>query len=257
MKILIIGDIVGKNGVDFVRKHLNSLKKLNDIDFCIANGENAANGNGISREAANSLIHAGVDVITLGNHAFDKKEVSTLLAEGFPIVRPANYPEGTAGEGYIEVDAGNHTICVINALGRINLECLDCPFRSVDKILNKIKKTSNIIVVDFHAEATSEKHAMGYYLDGRVSAVFGTHTHVQTADERILSSGTAYITDIGMTGPTDSVIGVKKEIIIQKFLTNIHQKFEMSENPIKLCGVIINADENTGLATSIERISIT
>lgn len=256
MKILIIGDIIGKNGVDFVKKHLKSLKKLSGIDFCIANGENSANGNGITRESANSLIEAGVDVITLGNHTFNKSDVFDLLEEDFPVIRPANYPAGTVGEGHILVDVGNYTVGVINLLGRVNMDCLDCPFRSVDNILRKIKDTANITVVDFHAEATSEKIAMGYHLDGRVSAVVGTHTHVQTADERVLSGGTAYITDLGMTGPVDSVIGVKKEIIVKKFITQIHQKFEISDNPISLYGVIVTVDENTGKADSIERINI-
>ncbi|OQB14395.1 MAG: hypothetical protein BWY15_01253 [Firmicutes bacterium ADurb.Bin193] len=256
MRILIVGDVIGKNGTQFVSKHLKSLKKLNGIDFCIVNGENSANGNGITKESADALIDAGADVITLGNHAFNKPDVTLLFESGYPIVRPLNYPTGTAGEGYILLDVGNHTVGVINALGRINMECIDCPFRGIDRVLSKIKNKANIIIVDFHAEATSEKIAMGYYLDGRVSAVVGTHTHVQTADERILSGSTAYITDVGMTGPIDSVIGVKKEIIIKKFVTRLHQKFELSENPISLWGVIIGVDENTGKAFSIERINI-
>ncbi len=256
MRILIIGDIIGKIGVDFVTGHLKSIKKLHDIDFCIANGENTANGNGISRGSANLLLDAGVDVITLGNHAFNKRDTADLLGEGLAIIRPVNYPPKTAGFGYITAEVGGYTVGVINALGRVHLENLDCPFRGIDAALTKIQKETNIIVVDFHAEATSEKIAMGYYLDGRVSAVVGTHTHVQTADERILGGGTAYITDIGMTGPSDSVIGVKKEIIVQKFLTNIHQKFEISDNPVTLSGVIVCVDESSGLATAIERISI-
>lgn len=256
MKILIIGDIVGKNGIAFVEKHLYSLKKLYGIDFCIANGENTAPGNGITKDGANALLNAGVNVITLGNHGFDKSEVISLMQEGYPIIRPTNHSPGTPGDGYILVDAGHYTIGVINALGRINLKCLDCPFRGVSKVISKIQNKANIIILDFHAEATSEKIAMGYFLDGKVSAVVGTHTHVQTADERVLPGGTAYITDIGMTGPSNSVIGVKKEIIVEWFLTQMHQRFEISQNPVFLSGVIITVDGDTNKALSIERISI-
>lgn len=256
MKILMIGDVIGKSGIEFVKKHLKSLKKLNGIDFCIANGENCAVGNGITRGCANSLIDAGVDVITLGNHAFNKAEVLGLFDDDYPIVRPSNYPAGTPGQGYILADCGQYTVGVVNALGRVNLKSLDCPFRSIDGIVEKIKDKANVIIVDFHAEATSEKIAMGYYLDGRVSAVVGTHTHVQTADERVLPGGTAYITDVGMTGPTDSVIGVKKEIIVKWFLTQMHHRFEVSENPVFLSGVMVTVDEGTGKAYSVERINI-
>ncbi|MCK9479319.1 MAG: TIGR00282 family metallophosphoesterase [Firmicutes bacterium] len=256
MKILIIGDIVGKNGVAFVEKHLSSLKKLHGIDFCIANGENTAPGNGITKEGANALLNAGVNVITLGNHAFDKPDVAKLMEDGYPIIRPANLPLGTPGDGYILMDVGHYTVGVINGLGRINLKCCDCPFRTISKIVSQMQNKANIIILDFHAEATSEKIAMGYFLDGKVSAVVGTHTHVQTADERVLPGGTAYITDIGMTGPSNSVIGVKKEIIVEWFLTQMHQRFETSQNPVFLSGVIVTVDGNTRNATSIERISI-
>ncbi len=256
MKVLVIGDIVGGCGIDFVQRHLSSLKKINGIDFCIANGENTAAGNGITKNCADSLLNAGVDVITLGNHAFNKHDVIALMQDNYPIIRPSNYPPGTPGEGYILIDAGSYTVGVINTLGRINLKSLDCPFRSISAILNKIKGKANAVIVDFHAEATSEKIAMGYFLDGKVSAVVGTHTHVQTADERVLPGKTAYITDIGMTGPSDSVIGVKKEIIVDWFITQMHRRFEVSDNAVFLSGVIITIDENTGKAESIERLSI-
>ncbi len=256
MKILIVGDVIGKSGITFIQKHLNSIKKLHGIDFCIANGENTAVGNGITKESADSLINAGIDVITLGNHAFNKADVFSLMLDNYPVIRPANYPPGTSGDGYILVDVGHYTVGVINALGRVNLKSLDCPFRAVSDVISKIEGKANIIIVDFHAEATSEKIAMGYFLDGKVSAVIGTHTHVQTADERILPGGTAYITDIGMTGPMDSVIGVKKEIIVDWFVTQMHRRFETSDNPVLLSGVIVTVDENTRQATDIERINI-
>ena len=255
MKILMIGDIVGANGVEFVKTHLNAFKKINGIDFCVANGENAA-GNGISRELADALINAGVNAITLGNHSFNRSDVYKLFDEGYPIVRPANYPPGTPGPGHLLFDAGDYTIAVINLMGRLSLECIDCPFREADNILKRVQSEANVILVDFHAEATSEKIAMGYYLDGRTSAVVGTHTHVQTADERVLPEGTAYITDIGMTGPSNSVIGVKKEIIVRKFLTHVYQRFEISDNPIFMNSVIIDIDADTGKALSIERMNI-
>ena len=254
MRILAIGDVVGPNGVEFLQTHLNSFKRLKNIDFCIANGENSTYGNGIVRNAARELICAGVDVITMGNHTFDKADIISMFDE-FPIIRPANYPSGTPGDGYILLEVGNFTVAVINLMGRVNMDAIDCPFQRVNHILKKIKNETNIIIVDFHAEATSEKLALGFHLDGKVSAVFGTHTHVQTADERILDGGTAYITDIGMTGPINSILGVKKEIIIDKFITKIHKKFELSVNPIQFNGVIFDIDENTGLAESIERVS--
>ncbi|MDR0405443.1 MAG: TIGR00282 family metallophosphoesterase [Clostridiales bacterium] len=256
MRILIIGDVIGKPGVDYVRGRLKSLKKLYGADFCIVNGENAANGNGITREAADALIAAGVDVITLGNHAFDKPDAFEILSGDFPVIRPANYPAGTPGDGVILCDVGNHTVGVVNLLGRVNMECVDCPFRSADSVLAKLKGKANVVLVDFHADATSEKIAMGYYLDGRAAAVVGTHTHVQTADERVLGGGTAYITDIGMTGPVDSVLGVEKEIILERFLTQIHRRFELSENPVALSGVIITVDADTGKADAIERVNL-
>lgn len=256
MNILIVGDVIGQRGVRFIRDKLAGIRKLYAIDFCVINGENSANGNGITNESSQGLQYAGADAITLGNHSFDKSDVFKLFDEGAPIVRPANYPPGTPGYGHVIIDTGAVRICVINLLGRVNLSNVDCPFRCAEKLISEVKDKSDIILVDFHAEATSEKIAMGYFLDGKVTAVVGTHTHVQTADERILSGGTAYITDLGMTGPTDSVIGIKKEIIVKRFLTQMHQRFEVSENPIKLNGVIITVDDKTYRATGIERISI-
>lgn len=257
MRFLIIGDIVGNSGVEYLQKHLDSIKKLNKIDFVIANGENSTPvGKGISKAVAQSLYNCGVDVVTMGNHTFNNYEINKLFDEDFPVIRPGNMPPETLGEGYIVTDFFGTKIAVINLLGRVYMEPVDCPFRTADKIIDKIKNEADIIIVDFHAEATSEKKAMGFYLDGKVSAVFGTHTHVQTADEVILENGTAYITDVGMTGCHNSILGVKKDIIIKRFLTAIPQRHEIEDGTATLEGVIIDIDEGTGKATNIERIQI-
>lgn len=257
MRFLIIGDIVGTCGVEYLQKHLNSIKKLNKIDFVIANGENSTPvGKGINRAVAQTLYNCGVDVITMGNHTFNNYEINKLFDDGFPIIRPANLPPETAGEGYIITDFFGTKIAVVNLLGRVYMECVDCPFRKADSIIEKISDEADIIIVDFHAEATSEKKAMGFYLDGRVSVVFGTHTHVQTADEKILEGGTAYISDIGMTGCHDSILGVKKDIIIKKFLTALPQRHEIENGYTTMEGVIIDIDELTRKAVSIERLQI-
>lgn len=255
MRIFLIGDIVGNGGVEYLRTHLGSIKKLKNIDFVVANAENSTPvGKGISKEVANTLYSCGVDVMTMGNHTFNNKEIYELFEDNFPVIRPANMPPMTEGEGYVISEANGYKIAVISLLGRVFMENMDCPFRTADKIIDIVKDKSDIIIVDIHAEATSEKLAMGYYLDGKVSVVFGTHTHVQTADEKILENGTAYITDVGMTGCHDGVLGVKKEIIIKKFLTSLPQRHEtVNENPT-LNGLIVDVDESTGKATNVERI---
>ena len=258
MRFLIIGDVVGTPGVEYLQKHLNSIKKLNKIDFVITNGENSTPvGKGINKAIAQTLYSCGTDVITMGNHTFNNYEINKLFDEDFHIIRPANLPPETAGEGYIITDFFGTKIAVINLLGRVYMECVDCPFRKADAIIEKVKDEADIIIVDFHAEATSEKMAMGFYLDGRVSAVFGTHTHVQTADEKILDGGTAYISDIGMTGCHDSILGVKKDIILKRFLTSLPQRHEIEEGTTTMNGVIIDIDESTRKAVSIERIQVT
>lgn len=257
MRFLIIGDVVGNSGVNYLQKHLDSIKKLNKIDFVIANGENATPvGKGINREIAKSLYSCGTDVITMGNHTFNNYDINKLFEEDFPIIRPANLPPETAGDGYIITDFFGTKIAVINLLGRVYMECVDCPFRKADAIIEKVREQAGVILVDFHAEATSEKMAMGYYLDGRVSAVFGTHTHVQTADEKILEGKTAFISDVGMTGCHNSILGVKKDIIIKRFLTSLPQRHEIEEGEASMDGVIIDIDETTGKAVSIERIQV-
>lgn len=255
MRIFLIGDIVGNGGVEYLRTHLGSIKKLKNIDFVVANAENSTPvGKGISKEVANTLYSCGVDVMTMGNHTFNNKEIYELFEDNFPVIRPANMPPMTEGEGYVISEANGYKIAVISLLGRVFMENMDCPFRTADKIIDIVKDKSDIIIVDIHAEATSEKLAMGYYLDGKVSVVFGTHTHVQTADEKILENGTAYITDVGMTGCHDGVLGVKKEIIIKKFLTSLPQRHEtVNDNPV-LNGLIVDLDESTGKATNVERI---
>lgn len=256
MNILAVGDIVGDAGSAFLSNHLPSVKRLYGIDFTIVNGENSAKGNGIGVENAKSIFSAGADVITTGNHVWQKKEIFDFLDENANIIRPENYPKGVPGRGYTIIDCGKYSVCVINLLGNIYLEPVDSPFEAADRVLNEIEGKAKIIVVDMHAEATSEKKAMGYYLDGRVSAVFGTHTHVQTADEQILSKGTAYITDIGMTGAIDSIIGVKTDIILKKFLTRLPVYFEQADGDCMMNAVIISVDEKTGISQGIERITI-
>ena len=251
---MAVGDIVGKPGIDMIKTRLEKLIVRLGIDMCIANGENAAIGNGITYTIAQDLFDAGIDVITMGNHVFNKKDIFKLFEQDANIIRPANYPPGTAGKGYIIMTLRNHKIAVVNLAGRVYLNQLDCPFRTIDYCLKEIKKETNMIIVDFHAEATSEKVAMGCYLDGRVSAVFGTHTHIQTADERILPQGTGYITDIGMTGPYNSILGVEKEIIINRFVTHLPEKFKIAEGTAQLNGIVFEIDEKTGKTTSVLRI---
>jgi hypothetical protein len=255
MKILLIGDVVGKKGRQIVASVLPEIKKKECIDLCIANGENLAGGFGITVKVADQMYATGVDVITGGNHIWNKKEIYSIIEEDERLLRPLNYPSGVPGRGSNIYSVNNTRICVINLCGRIFMENLDCPFRTVIAEIEEIHKQTSNIIVDFHAEATSEKIAMGLYLDGMVSAVIGTHTHVQTADERVLPKGTAYITDVGMTGPKDSIIGIKSETIIKKFLTLMPLRFEVQKKGIGIfCGVIVEIDDTTGKALSIKRI---
>ncbi|ATW24232.1 TIGR00282 family metallophosphoesterase [Candidatus Formimonas warabiya] len=251
MRILFIGDIVGKPGRDILRQQLRNIQDKFSIDFTIANGENAAGGAGINKRIFDEISNYGVDVITMGNHVWDKKEIFDFIENEPRILRPANYPKGTPGKGWNIFSFPNQLkIAVINLSGRVFLPALDCPFQNIDLILSQIKGQTTHIIVDFHAEATSEKQAMGWYLDGRVSAVLGTHTHVQTADARILNRGTAYITDVGMTGPRDSVLGVDKELVIKKFTTSLPVRFEVAGGDIQLNAVIIEINHK-GQAGSI------
>jgi len=255
LRLLMIGDVVGRAGRRAVKVNLEDLKREFNIDLVIANGENAAGGSGITRETAQELFSSGVDVLTMGNHVWNIKDAIDYIDREKRIVRPANYPPGTPGAGSNIFETHQKVkVGVINLAGRVFLPAIDCPFRKADETVARIKKTTDIVVVDFHAEATSEKVAMGWYLAGRVSAVVGTHTHIQTADERILPGGTAYLTDLGMTGPRDSVIGVKKEIVIDKFISQMSQRFEVATGPFQFNAALLDIDEYTGEATSIVRI---
>ncbi|BAF59485.1 MAG: TIGR00282 family metallophosphoesterase [Pelotomaculum sp.] len=255
MRLLMIGDVVGRSGRRAVKANLSCLKKEFGLDLVIANGENAAGGKGITRDVAQELFSAGVDVLTMGNHVWSKKEAIDYINRETRILRPANYPSGTPGIGSNIFETSRKIkVGVVNLAGRVFLQAIDCPFRKADEIVNRLKEKVRIIVVDFHAEATSEKVAMGWHLAGKVSAVAGTHTHVQTADERILPGGTAYITDLGMTGPRNSVIGVKTEIVLEKFITQLPQHFEVATGPYQFNAAVIDINDETGEALSIERI---
>lgn len=255
MNILAIGDVVGTSGCEFLRRHLPSLKKLKGIDFVIANGENSAENNGITLDSARYLFDSGVDVITTGNHAFRRREAMDVFDDLPCLLRPANYPKGAPGTGACTVDMGYVQVCVVNLMGVAYMEPLDNPFAVVDDILQKVGQ-AKIVLVDFHAEATAEKRAMGFYLDGRVSAVFGTHTHVATADECILPEGTGYITDIGMTGAVNSVLGIEPEIAIKRLKSRLPVFHKIAGGPLMLCGAIFSVDKKTGKCLSVERIEI-
>ena len=252
MRIMCIGDVVGSVGCAFLRERLPQFKRQQQIDFVICNGENSADGNGITPKSAGHLFTSGVNVITLGNHAFRRREVYPMLDEDPNIIRPYNYPSSlTPGKGFTVVDMGFTSVGVINLMGQQFMDAnLENPFLCADKILKEID--AKIKIVDFHAEATSEKRAMGFYLDGRVSAVFGTHTHVLTADAEVLSGGTGYITDIGMTGVIDSCIGVKKDIIIRRFTTQLPERFDLEKGACKLNCVIFDIDPADGKCLSAQ-----
>ena len=254
-KILFIGDVIGRPGRCAVRDVLPELKAEHQYQLVIANGENLAGGLGLTRETADELFSYGVDLLTTGNHIWDKKESLSYIDSDERVLRPANYPQGVPGRGYAVVEfSENIPVAVINLSGRIFMDPLDDPFAGAKDIIGKLREEARIIVLDFHAEATSEKITMGWHLDGQVSAVIGTHTHVQTADETVLPNGTAYITDVGMTGPVDSIIGMRKDQIIRKFLKQMPVRFEVAKGRVLVCAVVVGVDPTTGKATSIERI---
>lgn len=257
LNILMIGDIVGRPGRRVIREKLKTYRHKYKLDYVIANGENAAGGVGLTESIAEELFNSGVDFITMGNHTWDKKEIYQYIEHEPNLIRPANYPPGTPGNGSAIVRIKGRTkIGIINLAGRVFMQSLDCPFRTADELVNSMRQETQLIIVDMHAEATSEKIALGWYLDGRVSAVVGTHTHVQTADERILPAGTAYITDLGMTGPRDSILGVKKELVIKKFISQMPVRFEVADGGVaQFNGVLLEIDETEGKAHNITRIS--
>ena len=254
MRLLMIGDVVGAPGCNYVREKLPAFKRKYEIDVVVANGENSAVGNGVLPVSAGHLFDSGIDVLTGGNHSFKRREIYDHLPDHPNLLRPANYPDCPYGEGWFVLDAGSFTLLVISLLGTVYLEPLDDPFRTADKLIREHPAT--FTVVDFHAEATGEKMAMGYYLDGRVSAVVGTHTHVQTADEQILEKGTGYISDLGMTGPVRSILGTSPEDIVQKMTSHLPTRFHVPEGACKLEGVILDLDKKTGLCTEIRRVRI-
>ena len=258
MKLLFVGDIVGRPGRDLIRRHVRALASHHGADLVIANGENAAGGAGITRENTMEILTSGVDVITSGNHVWDKRETLEFIGNEPRLIRPANYPDGTPGAGACVVAArGGVKVGVINVMGRVFLHAIDDPFRVALREIARVKEDgAEVIFVDMHAETTSEKLALCYYLDGKVSAVIGTHTHVQTADERILPGGTACLSDVGMTGPHDGVIGMDKDAVIARFVSGLPGRFETASGDPRLNGVVIDVDAASGRATRIERLSL-
>lgn len=259
IRVMMIGDVVGNPGCMMFQKHTASLVKKHSIDAVVVNGENSAlQGRGITPRLVSFFKHNGAHIITTGNHIWYKREIYSYLEQNKDLLRPANFPSFAPGSGLATFDVAGVTVAVINIQGRVFMrENLDCPFRTVESLLTYLKSKTSIILVDFHAETTSEKMAMGFYLDGKVSAVVGTHTHIQTADQRILPKGTAYITDLGMTGSYNSMLGMQKDSVIQGFLTQMPAKFSVSyEKPFIMCGVIVDIDTLTGKAMAIERLQV-
>jgi len=257
LRVLFIGDIIGRPGRLAVRELLPRLVGQHAPDIVIANGENSSGGFGITAETAEDLKKLHIDVITSGNHIWDKKDIYDYIRTERRLLRPANFPQGTPGNGWgIYECASGARIGVVNLMGRVFMDCLECPFRTGAELVRKIKEETPVVIVDLHAEATSEKMALGWHLDGLASAVIGTHTHVQTSDERVLPGGTAFITDAGMTGPMDSVIGMKKEIILEKFLAQMPVRFDVATKGVELQGVVVTIGRDDGRATKIERIKM-
>lgn len=257
MKILFIGDVVGSPGREMVKQYLPKLKERYQPTLTIINGENAAHGKGITEKVYKQFLEWGAQVITLGNHTWDKKEIFEFIDDAKYLIRPANFPENNPGKGIVFINVNGVEVAVINLQGTIYLPAIDNPFHKVDQLIMEAKKRTDIIFIDFHGEATSEKQAMGWYTDGRVSAVVGTHTHTQTADERILPGGTAYITDVGMTGPYDGILGVEREAVLKRFLTSMPVRFEVtSSGKNQLNGIVVTINKKTGKAEKMERILI-
>ena len=258
LRILFVGDIVGKPGRDLLRRGLRALVDHHGVDFVVANVENCAGGFGVTRETGDEILEAGVDVMTSGNHIWDKKEALGYVAGQPRLLRPLNYAEGAPGRGAgVFTSRGGHDVAVVNAMGRVHMPLVNDPFGAVSLLLPGLREQTPVILIDFHAEVTSEKLAFGWHVAGRATAVVGTHTHVQTADNRVLPGGTAYITDVGMSGPHDSVIGVEKEAALARFLTGLPSRFDTASGDPRLHGVLIDADPATGHATGITRLSIT
>lgn len=257
MNLLFIGDIFGEPGRHAVQTLLPGLRRERKIDFVVGNGENVAHGKGITHKTAEQLFAAGIDVITTGNHAFDQHEVHDYFKRQPKLLRPANYAAVSPGRGWVVVEVyAGVKLGVVNLIGRINMEPADCPFAAADRVLAELKGQADIVFVDMHAETTSESRAMGWHLDGRVAAVIGSHTHVQTADEEIMPRGTAFLTDAGMTGPYRSIIGMRIDNVLRKFQTGIKSRFEPAEGDVRFCGALVEIEESNGLARKIERVQI-
>lgn len=256
MNILCIGDVCGSAGCRLVRQKLPAFKRLKAIDMVIVNGENSADGNGLLPASAEHLLASGADVLTGGNHSFQRREAMHYYEENDRVLRPANYPDEAPGQGMVLVDFGYTTVAVISLMGNVYMEPLDCPYRTADRLTEEARRAgAKVILLDFHAEATAEKRGLGFYLDGRISALFGTHTHVQTADEQLLPGGTGYITDLGMTGPIQSVLGVKPELAISKMKTHLPVRFENADGPCMLNGCLFTVDPASGRCTGVERVN--
>lgn len=254
INILFIGDIIGKPGLTILESWLPNLIQKYKAEVVIANGENASDGKGVTNKEGEILFNLGVNVITGGNHIWDKHQSQDYLKTEAKVLRPLNYPKGTHGNGYYIFESKKGKVAVINIQGRAFMSAIDCPFRAMDWVLAKLKNETKVIFVDFHAEATAEKMAMANYLDGKVSAIVGTHTHIQTSDERIMKNGTAFITDVGMTGPYESVIGMKTQAAINRFIYQTPQKYETAENDVHICGMFFKIDIDTGKTIELERI---
>ncbi|HEX6922576.1 MAG TPA: TIGR00282 family metallophosphoesterase [Bacillales bacterium] len=256
MKLLFIGDVVGRPGRQALAEYLPKLKRKYQPVLTIVNGENAAGGKGITEKIYKQFLDLGAQAITLGNHTWDNREIFEFIDDAPLLVRPANFPEGTPGQGMVFVKVNSLEIAVINLQGRTFLPPLESPFLKADELIERAKKRTPFIFIDFHAETTSEKQAMAWYLDGRVSAVIGTHTHVQTADNRVLPKGTAFMSDVGMTGPYDGIIGMDREAVLKKFMTHLPVRFEVQDGREQLSGALLDFDQKTGTARSVERILI-
>ena len=256
LKVMLVGDVIGHSGRRAFCKITPKLRKEKAIDVVIVNGENSAGGKGFTRKSLDELYRGGADVITSGNHVWDKRDVLEFIDQEPFLIRPANYPEGTPGKGWCSYPFKAKNVGVMNLSGRAFMPPLDCPFQKVEELLHEMQDECDIIFLDFHAETTSEKIAMGWYLDGRVNGVVGTHTHVQTADETVLPKGTGYITDVGMTGPINSVLGVRAELVIKKQISKMPVRFDFADGPCKLDCILFDIDEKTGLTRSTERFSL-
>lgn len=257
MRILIIGDVVGRPGRNAITEKLSNIQQEYGIEFTVANIENAASGAGVSQSIGDEILKTGVDVMTSGNHVFDRKDATPYIENERRLLRPLNYAPDSPGRGlWVGTSKSGTPVAVFNIQGRVFMPPTDCPFRAADKALEEIAGRANVIIVDHHAEASSEKLAMGRYLDGRVTVVVGTHTHVQTADEQVLAGGTAYITDLGMTGPHSGIIGVQSEIVLTRFVRGLPARFETATGDVKLNGVVVEVDERSGKALGITRLQV-